>query len=177
VWVTRDLLFSLLKTVNCRERLRNFRHHRHTVGVHDHDFVHSRSAAAHGWSLSSSPCDSRLLFSGGSVPACGTQIPRATRWFSVEEQSSALEVHSRFGSALSQFACQSHAEANSSGCTCPLLDLLVRSWLRQQIEDHLRRERQRANKKDKIPGDHTETRFLLSGGSSRYTSARYTSAR
>ena len=27
---------SLLKTVNCRERLRNFRHHHNTIGVHDH---------------------------------------------------------------------------------------------------------------------------------------------
>jgi hypothetical protein len=88
---------------------------------------------------------------------------RATWWFSVEEQSSVLQMHSRFSGAFSQFACQSHAEANSGACTCRLLDLLVRPCLRQEIEGHLRRERQRANKKDKIPGEHAETRLLLSG--------------
>jgi hypothetical protein len=88
---------------------------------------------------------------------------RVTWWFSVEEQCSVLQMYSRFSSALSQFACQSHAEANSRGCTCRLLDLLVRPCLRREIEGHLRRERQRANKKDKILGEHAETRFLLSG--------------
>jgi hypothetical protein len=72
-------------------------------------------------------------------------------------------MYSRFSSALSQFACQSHAEANCRGCTCRLLDLLVRSCLRQEIEGHRRRERQRANKKDKIPNERAETRFLFSG--------------
>jgi hypothetical protein len=38
----RPCFLSLLKTVNCQERLRNFRRRLHTVGVHDHDSVHSR---------------------------------------------------------------------------------------------------------------------------------------
>lgn len=38
-------MVGLLKTVNCRERLRNFWHHRHTVAVHDHDSVQSRFPA------------------------------------------------------------------------------------------------------------------------------------
>ena len=75
--VTSETL-SLLKTVSCRERLKNFRHHRNTIGVHDlilctlvFRLSLSASAAAHRCSLSSSPqpptfcirfsfCDGRL---------------------------------------------------------------------------------------------------------------------